>query len=204
MIINPPSIIEKLPALYSAKKVVPREVNLIGLRDPRFQMDDVFNDRFGIWVPKRDLLMFTTATTDPGKKATLDKEGGAAHLADGFHSMIWAVDYHAANLPDFKHLAFCSRREMGCKPTRIWRDRNRDTIRDVRDDEEIGYFGINGHRASVQRDVQGIGLYSYGCQVVRNAADFEKIRLIAAEVGGASYLYDYMIFTRDELWVEGA
>lgn len=203
MIIQPASILAQLPALYSSKKIMPREVNLFGMRDQLHQEDDVFNDRFGLWIPGRNTVLITRCTTDPGYKATKEKEGGAAHLADGFHPMIWAMDMHADSLPDFRHMAFCSRQNMGCLPTKIWRDRNRDTIKDSRDDEETGYYGINGHRASVQRDVQGIGLYSYGCQVVQNAKDFEQIRQAAATAGGPGYLYDYTIFTRDELWVEG-
>lgn len=201
MMIQP--IGSKLHELYTAKKAVPREVNLFGLRDPSRQKDDVFNDRFGIWIPNRNLIMLTTATTDPGIKATNENEGGAAHLDAGYHPMIWVVDTHAADIPSFAHKAFCSRQSKGCLPTRIWRDRDRDTVLTDKDVFQTGYFGINGHRASALRDEKTIGLYSYGCQVAQHKDDFEEILKAAIEAAGSSdYRYDYMILMRDELWVE--
>ena len=197
-----PTLEQQLTILYSQKKAVPREVNLFGLRDPERQKEDVFNDWFGVWIPNRHIVMMTKATTDPGIKATNEKEGGAAHLDAGFHPMIWAIDTHAASIPAFAHEAFCSRRERGCKPTRIWRDRDRDTKLGDKDVYETGYFGINGHRASALRDVAEIGLYSFGCQVSDNKKDFEEILKAAKESCGANYLYDYMILMREELWVE--
>ena len=200
-----PTIEETLLALYTAKKAVPREVNLFGLRDPLRQREDVFNDRFGIWIPNRNIVMLTASTTDPGVKATNEKEGGAAHLDAGYQPRIWCVDTHAADIPSFAHKAFCSRQSKGCLPTRIWRDRDRDTMLTDKDVFETGYFGVNGHRASAQRDEKTIGLYSYGCQVVQNKADFDEILKAAIEAAGSiDYKYDYMILMREELWVEAA
>ena len=201
MIIQP--IGSKLLELYTAKKAVPREVNLFGLRDPSRKKEDVFNDRFGVWIPNRNLVMLTTATTDPGIKATDENEGGAAHLDAGYQPRIWTVDTHAADIPSFAHKAFCSRQSKGCLPTRIWRDRDRDTMLTDKDVFQTGYFGINGHRASALRDEKTIGLYSYGCQVTQHKDDFEEILKAAIEAAGsADYKYDYMILMRDELWVE--
>lgn len=201
MILHRPDMSSKLSELYAAKKAVPREVNLFGLRDPERQKEDVFNDFFGVWIPGRNDILIALATTDPGVKATNEKEGGAAHLDAGYHPRIWVIDTHAADIPSFAHLAFCSRQGKGCLPTRVWRDRDRDTKLGDRDAYETGYFGINAHRASVQRDEKTIGLYSFGCQVVQNAKDFEEIRKAASEVAGADYRYDYMILTKEELWI---
>ena len=197
-----PDLQSKLEELYTAKKAVPREVNLFGLRDPSRQKDDVFNDYFGLWIPGRNICMVTLATTDPGVKATNENEGGAAHLDAGFQPRIWAKDMHAASVPSFAHMAFCSRKEKGCFPTRIWRDRDRDTQLGDRDVCESGYYGMNGHRASALRDEKGIGLYSYGCQVVQHKGDFDAIMAATAEVVGMDYIYDYMILMREELWIE--
>lgn len=201
MLIRRPDLSEKLAALYASKKAIPREVNPFGLRDPDRQTDDVFNDYFGVWIPGRGEILLSASTTDPGIKATREKEGGAAHLAAGYHPRIWVMDTHAADIPSFAHMAFCSRQNKGCLPTRIWRDRDRDTQLGDRDVFETGYYGINGHRASVQRDEKTIGLYSFGCQVTQNAKDFEEIRKAAADVGGADYKYDYMLLMKEELWI---
>jgi len=58
-------------------------------------------------------------------------------------------------------------------PVSIWRDRNRDNIHDYGGEEHSGYFGINIHRASANRDSEVVDRYSAGCQVLQSPADFE-------------------------------
>ena len=188
-----------LPTMFAERGIPVKKVNPFGLRDESGQKDDVFNDWFGIWVPEEGAVYLSVATTDPGIEATKNKEGGAAHLCLGHHPDIWIIDTHAANVPAFAHLAFCSREEAGCKPTKIWRDVDRDTVKSKKDREEKGFFGINGHRASRYSDLPHIGPYSYGCQVVQHRDDFDVMLSIAQRIMGKG-LISYTLFPKEELW----
>ena len=55
----------------------------------------------------------------------------------------------------------------------VWRDRDGDTEHDYGHNEQSGYFGINIHRASSQRESQQVDRYSAGCQVIADPDEFE-------------------------------
>lgn len=61
------------------------------------------------------------------------------------------------------------------KPVTIYRDANRDAILDTDVKETTGLYGINIHAASLWQDLDRIGEYSAGCQVLRRAIDLAKL-----------------------------
>lgn len=142
------------------------EVNLFGIRFENDQNKDIWNDILGIWT-KHNVYCWP-GTTDPGKHATEEQKGGAAHLCLGYHKDIWMKGIHAESNPNFAHLAL---RQLG-NAVKIWRDVNRNYENDENIYEE-GYFGINWHRASKLNNVPVIGNYAAGCQVTLDVKDFE-------------------------------
>jgi hypothetical protein len=63
-----------------------------------------------------------------------------------------------------------------CRPVQVYRDNNRDEIIDMQEDSIYeGIFGINIHRAHSQFEVQTVGKYSAGCQVIQRSSDFDVL-----------------------------
>ena len=158
------------------------DFNQIGVRFPSGPDSDTFNDFFLLYLPAEDRLFMYAGTTDPGKNATLKQPGGAAHLCEGFHPDMWVIDMHANDKPKFRHEAFCQRPQFGCKPVKIWRDRNRNGLEDEHVYETRNDIGLNKHRASAIRIVESIGDYSWACQVAQNVSDHEMELRIAKEL----------------------
>jgi len=132
-------------------------------------------------------------TCDPGlsplkKPINVD---GTAIVMNGYYKGLWTVGYHKG-----KYKALVQNR-----PVIVFRDNDKDAVLDynflLNDDERVktakfekgkakivvddneyviekGMFGINWHRAAIDRDLDKVGGYSAGCCVVRNAEDFER------------------------------
>lgn len=164
---------ESLRSLYALYGAPWDEVNLFGVRNPADQKLDVFNDWLGIADREGNVRVFK-GTTDPGKSATRDTAGGAAHLCLGYHPDLWVVDTHSPSKPAFAHEAFCSRQHLGCARQRIWRDRDRNYRQDPADPVQFDYFFINLHRASI-RGSEHIGPYGEGCQVLSRPDDLAEM-----------------------------
>lgn len=192
---------DAIKAQYDAVGAPMKEINLVGIEDKEYQGSDVLNDLFALIIGT-DVWVWR-GTCDPGRNATLGKDGGAAHLVYGYQENIWVIDTHAPNVPSFKHEALCSRPEYGCNPTTVWRDVNRDFYYEEGTDKiQSGYFGVNFHRASVQQDINAIGEYSYGCQVTRSVKDFNaimaKIKSHPAVVKNPKYKFSYLLIPAEK------
>ena len=170
MIVDRTDLIQNLKNVYVKYNAPIKEINVFGIRDESNQSDDLFNDWLGIMTS--DKVYIWKGTTDPGINS-LNKSGGAAHLCPGYQPDIWVIDTHAKTNPLFAHKALCSRPNLGCLPTKIWRDANKTTHKDEQEKGQSGYFGMNFHRASAVRLEQKIGLYSEGCQVTQDKKDFD-------------------------------
>lgn len=185
--------VKKLKDLYM-KKGAPWDVfNLFGIRFEENQKKDVFNDYIGFAT---DLAInWFPGTTDPGREATEKKEGGAAHLCLGYHKNLWEIGMHPRTLTEqnkaFRHKAF-----VQASPCLIWRDKDRDGVKDAGDPVVRGIFGINLHRASIKGSAL-IGPYSYGCQVCQLPGSLD-ILLHNAEKSGLK-LFSYMLLDKSEV-----
>lgn len=101
------NIIKELYAMHDLD-VDANEINIFGIRDEANQSLDVFNDVIGIYKRGWVAGKIFQATTDPGRYYTLNKQGGAAHLCEGFWKNIWMVGIHAAGT-NFAHEALVQR-----------------------------------------------------------------------------------------------
>ena len=197
MIIKKPELLNQLRNYYVSKNIPINEANIFGIRFEENQNLDLWNDWLGIWNQNEAFVW--SGTTDPGKKATEESTRGCAHVVLGYHPFVWQVGIHSAGKPS-QHPALV---QTG-NEIKIWRDKNKDFIYNSNIDFfDTGYFGINFHRASKIQDVEFIGPYSAGCQVTRNAQDFEfALNLLLnteAFKKDNKFRFSYMLFDKSEL-----
>ena len=132
-------------------------------------------------------------TCDPGL-SPLKKPvnvNGTAIVMNGFYKGLWKIGYHKGQ---YKAL-------VQNKPVIVFRDSDKDNILDynfiMNNDERVknakfekgiaklviedreyiiekGMFGINWHRAAVDREIEKVNGWSAGCCVVKNAVDFDR------------------------------
>jgi hypothetical protein len=193
--------IEQLKKIYKSINAKWDEVNIFGIRNPDSPELDQFNDMIGI-ATEENVKIFR-GTTDPGIYWTINPITaagltGAAHVCEGFHPYIWRVGIHAQGT-NFAHQALV---QTGNK-IKIWRDINKD-FRPEDEPTQVGYFGINLHRASSNTDAETIGRYSAGCQVIQHADDFtELLNLVKAsdtyQKHGASARFSYLLINKNDL-----
>lgn len=206
MLIQKNELLDQLKSLYEKYEGTMGAINLFGIGDDSDQDQDIWNDWLGLNIGE-DIWIWK-GTTNPGKDATMHKEGGAAHFATGFHPKIWCLDTHAPSNPSFAHEALCQRINRGCGAIRYWRDINKT----FKFDESVNKYEtskecyMNFHRASKLQDVKVIGNYSEGCQVSNHAADLEdilkKIKAVPEFAKNPKgYLFSYLLTSIDE-WEE--
>ncbi|MEM6268343.1 MAG: hypothetical protein AAF998_02845 [Bacteroidota bacterium] len=152
--------------LYTA----PYQLNIVGVRSPitsANQFDDLitvfYRDEKGKWR-----FHAYPATTDPGLPYlhVPIHNMGAAILAMGQYTDKYMIDRHRG-----RYYALCQRGG----PVTVVRDYNRDSTLDYNNGERMtGNFGINIHRALATGETPTVERYSAGCQVFKNADDFNK------------------------------
>jgi hypothetical protein len=118
------------------------------------------------------------ATTDPSIFYLKDpmvsvRDKGTAILKSGQYIDTYKIDWHGSTS---KYLALCQR----LRPVIVIRDNDRNDLLNFFADTESGFFGINIHRASRNKNnVAEIGPDSAGCQVFQNEADFDEMMRLA-------------------------
>lgn len=120
----------------------------------------------GLWV----------CTTEPGfyyGREHLLNSHGAAHLAPGQYDA-WQTGYHRGDSDRFALV------QTGGDVT-VWRDANRNFVRDDTDPIDVGGFGINEHDGQ-DGSPESIGTHSAGCLVVRERAKHaEFMKLVTSD-----------------------
>lgn len=177
-------------------------VNIFGIRNltKGTVQDDTFNDFlcciYNVKDSKGNLVQkvkIWEGTTDPGLKALKSPTDakGTAILVPGQYRSVYKIDYHRG-----KYKALCQR--FGS--VKVYRDGNKDNNLDFNPIRiESGIFGINIHKAA-EYARETISGYSYGCQVFRNAKDFNSFMDIckkSAELYGNKFTYT--LITTDEI-----
>jgi hypothetical protein len=201
MIIHNNDLLSQLRSQYMQYKGAFKRINVFGILDETKQKDDIFNDYLGMNIG--DDVWIWKSTCNPGKHATDTKEGGAAHLVYAYQHEIWTLDMHAADNPSFAHEALCNRKQYGCKPTTVFRNKNKDGVFELGESIETDYYGINCHRASVASTISTIGDYSFGCVVTPDKADFEWFIATLKKQQEITTNYHYLfgfLMTRIEDW----
>jgi hypothetical protein len=197
MIIKKPEMLNSLRNYYTSHNLPIYEANIFGIRFEEDQAKDKFNDWLGVWTQHE--VFVTLGTTDPGRKATENKENGSAHLCSGYHKNIWQAGIHGKHNLAFAHPALV---QTGTGKVKIWRDKNKNYLNDDNIIEE-GWFGINFHRASKIKDVETIGDYSAGCQVVQNVKSFEFLLNLLLNTEDfkkdKKFCFSYMLFDKTEI-----
>jgi len=165
--------------------------NIFGIRNEDRQEQDIWNDWIGFFTPN-SICYFFRGTTDPGIywSSNPSNPKGVAHLCLGHHENIWRIDKHRG-----QYTALCNR--WPCKPTKIWRDTNKNLKQDITDIVEKGYFGMNLHRANALYIIEKIGRYSAGCQVVLNPKHYDI--LINAAIASPLIRFDYFLFDKSQI-----
>jgi len=179
--LNEPPIIRRLDAMgYKTFKSVEWDLNLIGIRNPN-RRPGIFDDLFVVvykngfdWIEER-----YKCTTEAGLDQHLAPSNplGVAILKPGQYRGVWSLDMHNS-----KYEALCQRNGK----VTVYRDNNRDAKSDYTN-EQSGYFGINIHRAHSSKIVQSTNVYSAGCQVIQNPADFSRLMGLCHLQIGAGY-----------------
>jgi hypothetical protein len=150
----------------------PYRLNIWGFR-ANTEKPNVFDDELHVFtnisqtkIAKWAYLVFKI-TTDPGTywlKNPMNPQGTAI-LKAGQYRDTYRIDRHRN-----KYYALCQR----LAKVTVIRDYDRDAVLDFNNGkEQTGMFGINIHRARKAGDTLSVDKYSAGCQVFKNAQDFD-------------------------------
>lgn len=150
----------------------PYKLNIWGFRS-NTETPNVFDDELHVFtnisqtlIPKWAYLVFKI-TTDPGTYWLNNpiSPKGTAILKAGQYRDAYKIDRHRN-----KYYALCQR----LRKVTVIRDYDRDAILDFNNGrEESGMFGINIHRAKQNGTTYSVDRFSAGCQVFKNAKDFD-------------------------------
>lgn len=149
----------------------PYNLNLISVRDRSGRVTNKFDDVYTVsWYWRGEWNFHSwAATTDPGKVYTMQRllnPKGAAILCEGQHRGAWQLGRHRG-----KYRALVQR-----KAVPVYRDRNMDAVLDMDPSTiDIGWHGINHHRAAFAALVQLINMWSAGCQVVQDSSNYHTL-----------------------------
>ncbi|WP_196888483.1 hypothetical protein [Aureivirga sp. CE67] len=142
-------------------------LNLFGIRSNDLTVNE-FNDFIGVAykdeLGNEQVFMFK-GTTKPGlhylKNEKL-REHGTAILIPNQYKSAWKLDFHKGyealrqNTTNFK----------------VWRDGDSDGEFDYSGDVFTDVSGLNLHTTSFKNDIERVGKYSAGCQVVQDDKEF--------------------------------
>jgi hypothetical protein len=190
-----PSILDTVEALgYAVFESGQYNVNIIGVRSRDHMpnsFDDVmhcvYKDENDLWVSKSWEI-----TTDPGVYWLENpmSVGGTAILVPGQYRSVYKIDKHRG-----EYNALCQRGGT----VKVYRDDNKDDIIDADvSTEEVGWYGINIHKAGAHST--RVDKWSAGCQVFANGSDFSDFMDIcykARDKWGNSFSYTLILESED-------
>lgn len=161
-----PEILQRIEAMgYVAFDNGDYDINLIGVRS-RERVAGAFDDVIHLVYKKSGIWQhhIMQATTDPGVYWLENGRSiGTAILVAGQYRGAWQLGLHRG-----KYVALTQ-----CKPVQVYRDDNKDEILDMNHENiHTGIYGINIHRAHSLHELQTVGKYSAGCQVIQSPIDY--------------------------------
>ena len=184
----------KLP-IFRHNANYPINLNIWGIRsnDTRTEyFNDVimtfYDDAVGRWT-----LNIYEGTTDPGKLYLMNpcNKKGCAVLTTGYHKGLWKIGLHRG-----KYQAL-----VQASPCEVYRDNDENDLINYYDDIKVerGIFGINLHRASATQKSDEIGLYSAGCQVIKNTNEFNDLMALCKKAIKPNGTQSYVLINEDLL-----
>jgi len=163
-------------------------LNLFGIRSGHPRVNE-FNDWIGIVfkdaLGNKQAIGFK-ASTDPGYywlKHQLGNINGTAILCPGQYRHCWVVGTHQG----YEAL----QQSPGARFL-VWRDNNANGILDESGPVYNDVSGLNCHTTSFRTEVDRVGRYSAGCQVIQDDLDFLIFLSIvrkSADMYGNSFTY---------------
>lgn len=150
----------------------PFKLNIWGFRSPS-RIPNAFDDEIHVFTnietnqKVRWAYFVFKCTTDPGTYWLNNpiQPKGTAILAPGQYENAYKIDKHRG-----KYYALCQR--LG--KVQVIRDYNRDSVLDFLSGVKTwGFYGINIHRARRVGETFKVDRHSAGCQVFKNAKDFQ-------------------------------
>ncbi|MCK5137798.1 MAG: hypothetical protein KAR19_18575 [Bacteroidales bacterium] len=163
-------------------------LNIFGIRSSDVQVDE-FNDYIGIAYRddfNNPCLKLFKATTKPGLYWLKNKLGnikGTAILSPGQYRGCWSLGYHKS----YQALV-----QKGMGNFQVWRDNDSDGDLDMEGQVFNDVRGLNLHTTSFKNDIDQVGAYSAGCQVIQDDLDFQiflSIILRSANIYGNTFSY---------------
>lgn len=176
--------IQKGYPIFKCNKNYPINLNIWGIRskdiDINYYNDVIiifYNDSINSWY-----IDIYDATTKPGSYYLQNplNEKGCAILKEGFYRGLWKIGLHKG------YTAL-----IQANPCTVYRDNNKDNIIDKDIPTETGMFSIDLHRASAWKVEDEVGLYSAGCQVIKDVNEFNIhiLPLVKKAIGNGTTSY---------------
>lgn len=171
-------------------------LNLFGIRSEEPLVNE-FNDYIGI-AYKDDIgntqVQLFRASTKPGYYWLKQEEGsinGTAILIPGQYRSCWELGFHRS------YEALVQRSGFSFK---TWRDNDSDGVLDMNGPEFNDVTGLNLHTTSFTNEVERVGKYSAGCQVIKDDLDF-KILLSLLKKSSSIYgtRFSYTLLEEEDL-----
>lgn len=187
-----PSILQRVKdAGFVVFESTDYDMNIIGERNPQGEVNK-FDDWIHLLFLERGVWQWHAykCTTDAGKYWLQNSsDRGTAILA---HNRQYRGVY-MLGLHQGRYEALVQR---GGEVT-VWRDRDGDLDHDWGQESETGYFGINIHRASSQRESQSVDRYSAGCQVIADPDEYNHFlalcKLQVQKIGYDRFSYTLLL-----------
>lgn len=164
-------------------------INIFGVRSSD-KTADVFNDVIGIAYQDYlnvERVVLYKATTDPGAYFLNQKMGnaeGTAILIPTQYRSCWELGFHNG-----KYQALV---QSDSSQFKVWRDKNKDGVLDPYGKIYDDVTGLNCHTTSFFKEVENVGAYSAGCQVIQDDEEFSEFLSIvkqSSEMYGNSFSY---------------
>lgn len=143
-------------------------LNIFGIRSALGEVDE-FNDTVGLAYKDEfgnEQLICFKASTDPGLYWLKAKKGninGTAILCPGQYRQCWRLGFHKG----YEALQQSVQAQF-----KVWRDNNEDGQLDETGTIYDDVSGLNCHTTSFKNEIQRVGAYSAGCQVIQDDLDF--------------------------------
>lgn len=162
-------------------------LNIFGIRSEDPVLNKFSCAIFVAWIDRNgwDIRQYP-ATTLPGKYYLINRllnKKGCAILIPGQYRGAYRIGKHRGRYDAL----------VQSKPVKVFRDGDRDNEFDYDlDTSDVGYFGINIHRAGRDGSTPKVGRHSAGCQVFQRYEDFIEFMSLCdlgAENWGNSFTY---------------
>ena len=170
---------DNLKSLYAQKDYAffdtgSYNLNLFGIRSELGEVDE-FNDIIGMAFRNDfgdEQVVCFKATTDPGLYWLKNKMGninGTAILCPGQYRQCWDLGFHKG---------YQALQQSPVAKFKVWRDNDADGDLDESGTLYADVSGLNCHTTSFKNDVEKVGRYSAGCQVIQDDLDFHQFMSI--------------------------